>query len=509
MTRPDCQKLREELHGYRMGEGTPLARQKLELHLKKCAGCNNELYLLHELEQAARVGPPALTDANKRNILNNIHRTLRQEDAPVLELSTGFDWRKWFALPAAGFACAAALLMVLSNPALEEQGLDSSAGAVVAQKAETATPTQTTTPLQLNKVLAVGPGVVAFQTAQTKTLVRQRGTARTIDLSRGAMVAEFNRAKDQDPLEIVTPHATIIIRGTVFAVNTGALSTTVAVNRGKVEVRSNSGDITMLLAGQSVEVGDEPQNLAEETKPLQVAMTSHFGTQPQAPVKSPTLESPQAGLLPSPALDAESEQAPEYSPTQKQARPAAKAASKKPAPGKKPKPKAAKASAMELLQSARTLWRDQKHSLAIEALESLLSGDEISSLNPRERDEARYLLATIHRAVGDYGRAATLLRVLSTEKQSMTGRMAQLELARLEARHLGHQSKARSILEGLVSEGKLDIVAEESLFELCALYIKNSQWTEAKSCLQNFLTKFSQSERSPEARDLFNNLPKH
>ena len=90
----------------------------------------------------------------------------------------------------------------------------------------------------------------------------------------------------------------------------------------------------------------------------------------------------------------------------------------------------------------------------------------------------------------------------------MTGRMAQLELARLEARHLGRQGKARTILEGLVSEGKLDIVAEESLFELCALYIKNSQWNEAKSCLQNFLTRFSQSERSSEARDLFDNLPK-
>ena len=70
MTRPECQKLRDKLHGYRRGEGTPLERQKLELHLKKCAGCNNELYLLHELEQAARVGPPALTDGEKRNILN-------------------------------------------------------------------------------------------------------------------------------------------------------------------------------------------------------------------------------------------------------------------------------------------------------------------------------------------------------------------------------------------------------------------------------------------------------
>ena len=508
MTRPECQKLREELHGYRRGEGTPLARQKLELHLNKCAGCNNELYLLHELEQAARVGPPALTDANKRNILNNIHQTLRQEEGPVLELNSGFDWRKWFALPAAGFACAAALMMVLSNPAIEQNNIQGPADVVVAQKAEPAAPAQTEKTIELDQVLAVGPGVVAFQTAQTKTLVRQRGTARTIDLSRGAMVAEFNRAKGQDPLEIVTPHATIIIRGTVFAVNTRLRSTTVAVNRGKVEVRSNNGDITMLLAGQSVEVGHESKNLAEETKPLQVAMTSHFGTQPTTLEEKSTTEGPQAGLLPSPALDAEPEQAPEYSPTRKQARSAAKAISKKPTPAKKAKPQVSKASAMELLQSARTLWRAQKHDLAIEALEALLSGDELSSLNDRERGEARYLLATIHRAVGDYGRAATLLRVLSNDKQSMTGRMAKLELARLEARHLGHQSKARAILEGLVSEGKLDIVAEESLFELCALYIKSSQWSEAKNCLQNFLTKFSHSERSPEARDLFNNLPK-
>ena len=87
--------------------------------------------------------------------------------------------------------------------------------------------------MKVDQVLEVGPGVVAFQTAATKTLVRQRGTARTIDLSRGAVVAEFNRAEGQEPLEIVTPHATIVIRGTVFAINTNLRSTTVAVNRGK------------------------------------------------------------------------------------------------------------------------------------------------------------------------------------------------------------------------------------------------------------------------------------
>ena len=86
--------------------------------------------------------------------------------------------------------------------------------------------------------------------------------------------------------------------------------------------------------------------------------------------------------------------------------------------------------------------------------------------------------------------------------------MALLELARLEARHLGQQAKAQKILEALVTSGTLDIVAEEGLFELCALYIKTSQWPQAKSCLQNFLAKFSDSERSTEAESLLNNLPK-
>ena len=86
--------------------------------------------------------------------------------------------------------------------------------------------------------------------------------------------------------------------------------------------------------------------------------------------------------------------------------------------------------------------------------------------------------------------------------------MAQLELARLEARHLGQQGRAQAILEALVAQSTLDIVAEEGLFELCALYIKSNQWPQAKKCLQDFLTRFSESERSAEAQNLLSNLPK-
>ena len=158
MTRPECQKLREKLHGYRLGEGTPLERQKLELHLKKCAGCNNELYLLHELEQAARVGPPALTDGEKRNILNNIHRTIRQEETPSLEIRTSFDWRKWFVMPAAGLACAAALMMVLSSPVQDSADVDSTLGELAAQApAPIAEPSPSQSTMQLDQVLEVGP----------------------------------------------------------------------------------------------------------------------------------------------------------------------------------------------------------------------------------------------------------------------------------------------------------------------------------------------------------------
>ena len=137
-------------------------------------------------------------------------------------------------------------------------------------------------------------------------------------------------------------------------------------------------------------------------------------------------------------------------------------------------------------------WRDRK----------------LQNLSGTERNEARYLLATIHRDVGDYGRAATLLRVVSKQNGGITGRMAQLELARLEARHLGHPNRAQVILEELVANDTLDIVAEEGLFELCALYIKSNQWPEAKKCLQDFLNRFSESERSAEAQNLLSNLPK-
>lgn len=509
MTRQNCHALRDELHGYRLGEGSPLERQKIELHLEKCAGCNNELYLLHELEQAARVSPTALTDSHKRTILADIHRTLRTQENTSVEVKSNFNWRQWFVMPVGAMACAAALVFMLTTPTAH---IDNSQNATTTAQLDKSVihvpPPQKV--LEVKTPFSIGPGVVAFQSAQARARVEKAGTARKVSLNRGAMVAEFNRLENQEPLEIITPHARVIIRGTVFAVRAGQNATTVSVNRGKVEVRANDGTVTWLGAGETIEVGRVKEASVTPSEPLQVAMASHFGPQSNTDHDSQNEtqeDKPQTGLYPSPALDAIAQPKEEPKVVSPMARVATKATPVTKAVVKAAPVASPAASGMELLHSARTLWRDGKHGQAIQGLQAVLSGEVLTSLNGRETNEARYLLATIHRDVGDYGRAAGMLRLVANGGNSLTARMAQLELARLESRHLGNLPVSREILENLVQGGTFDIVAEEGLFELCALYIKSNQWAQARACLTKFITQYQNSQRLSEARKLFENLP--
>ena len=479
MTESKCDSVRDRLRGYRLGEGTPLERLKLENHLEQCAGCNNELWLHFELDRAARMSPAPLSEGQKRSILDSIHAEVGQTPQPTIELRGASFLQRWMLVPAAAAACA---LLIAIIPSSEPQSTAATVAAVETPDVEdAAVPTDVadkpTAPLE------VGPGVVAFTTPRALAHIEKKKKGRRVALSQGELVAEYRRPEGDDPLEIITPHATVIIRGTVFAVRAAKDATTVAVDRGKVEVRTQDGKSTFLSAGQMLRIGmirQTPEQQPIEAD-IQSNMQSHFGIQP-TPVtlkrEEPSNVTKAQGLV------------------------------RKVAKPKKllKAPVATRATASELIRSARTLWRQGEYVNAIEAVESVLQGEGLDHLSGADRNDARYLLATIHRDRGDYGKAAALLRLLAAERNAPSARLAKLELARVMARHLGDSPQASELLTQLVEAGVDDLIAEESLFELCALHLKAGAVTQAAACLSEFVERFSESDRIDTARELLRGL---
>ena len=217
MTKSKCDNVRDRLRGYRLGEGTPLERLQIETHLDQCAGCNNELWLHYELDKAARMSPAPLSEGQKRSILKSIHTEVGQSSSATIELRGPSLWQRWMLVPAAA-AAFALLIAIIPSPAPEVTTVPS----VALNGPESVTPTHMATPDKPETPLAVGPGVVAFTTKQANTQVEKKKHGRRVALNRGELVAEYKRPEGDEPLEVITPHATVIIRGTVFAVRTVA-----------------------------------------------------------------------------------------------------------------------------------------------------------------------------------------------------------------------------------------------------------------------------------------------
>ncbi len=79
---------------------------------------------------------------------------------------------------------------------------------------------------------------VALRSDTLATLVQQ-GEEIRVRLSRGEVACRVNRREDRFIVE--TPHGTATVKGTVFSVRAGALSTTVTVAEGRVEARNARG----------------------------------------------------------------------------------------------------------------------------------------------------------------------------------------------------------------------------------------------------------------------------
>ena len=67
---------RDDLPGYRLGEGAPLERERLKAHLEGCPDCRAHLEAYETLVRDAREEPPALNIVDKDRIWRGIEKQL-------------------------------------------------------------------------------------------------------------------------------------------------------------------------------------------------------------------------------------------------------------------------------------------------------------------------------------------------------------------------------------------------------------------------------------------------
>ena len=260
-----CSAFRDDLPGYRLGEGTPLERERLKAHLEGCADCRAHLAAYEQLVQDAREEPPALAIGDKDRIWKNIEKELPGTQPSLLDSLQKLFQPRW--QPALGMAAACLAYLVLVNPAPQnETPTPDAANQPMAQSAESTE--HTSKPLKVvvaeltqpdsHEALEVAPGVNARTTKRAK--VRKTGTAHAprVELTQGDLLAEYTRQAKQEPMVVQTPHFEAIIRGTIFVISVGAESSSLTVADGKVEARQ-SGMSIMVEAGQSLHIsGNKP-----------------------------------------------------------------------------------------------------------------------------------------------------------------------------------------------------------------------------------------------------------
>ncbi|MFH1808002.1 MAG: AgmX/PglI C-terminal domain-containing protein [Pseudomonadota bacterium] len=217
-----CQQIRDQLHAFRGGEGTPLWRQSVEVHVAGCASCRSELWLQAELESAAKQGPPPLSDARKRVILEGVLEDIEDQPSVVARVRR-LGWPR-LAVPAVAMAAAAAMMLWLHQPEPQPE---------------------------LSGWVQAGLGVEAFAPEAAALRYEATPDRPILVLERQTVMVRFTRPEGVQPLEVRTPHATVYVRGTVFFVEVREDQTVIGVQHGLVEV--------MDAEGRSVMVGSQQQ----------------------------------------------------------------------------------------------------------------------------------------------------------------------------------------------------------------------------------------------------------
>lgn len=444
-----CTTVRDMLARLDNGELSNTEHREIDAHADQCADCAAVIWI-RSAATAAGADPEPISELGKRRILNGVHRANDARSSRFLWAEALLRWR-W-----AGVAIPAVAVVV--------------ATLVVFLRASTFTG-WVTTPTPELRVFAEQALLESEGAAEEPRLV----------LRRGAIFAELNRKPAVGPMRVVTPHATVIVRGTVYFVRVTVRDTVVGVRRGSVEVAAGVGESVDVGAGEQVRVG--PTGLRRE--PIEAGALERLNR--YLPVrKRRKIEPTVAENSVEPAMQPLEPATAAAQPTAK--RPERRAGS--------PARIAAKS-----IARARAMMRDGQYEQAIELLTEVAA-----SAPPAERIEALYLMATIYRRQGNVLQAIRILEEISTDATTSAGRLALLERARLVKRHLGDRNKARRILEQLLATPADDAVAELGRFELCALLLEQRELDQAERCLSTFVNLFPESARRGDADRLRHKL---
>jgi hypothetical protein len=457
MSRSSCQDIREEFHSYRLGELSPLGQKRMDAHLENCLACKTELWLQSRLEDTAKAGAFPLSDLKKRQLLTNIQQEISTHSNPILGSSFLQDLaRPWLLAPTA-VAVAALLYFAWPNQAPPTNASTAMVPVATAPQIEEEQPAEEIAKSELPRRkagwLKAGFGVRAFAKNQSQLETKTSIKSSSIRLDSGEIIASFKRPEGVEPLKIQTPQATAIIRGTSFSVHTSGIETRVVVRNGKVEVRAHNGNTVMVHGGEMVLVTADGVNQSAAPSPHIEAITNQLG--------------PQAGH----------------------------ALAVKPVAVKKE-------TGRQLLMRARKTWRDGYPLKSLTLIEELLASESDQHL----QEEGRYLKATVYRDQGQRRAASDTLGLLAEESNSFTGRLAQLERARILSHQLNQRDLALSTLKNLLEDNKRDVIAEDAWYELCAIHLETQNLVGAKRCLTEFVTEFPKSSHAEEAAQVLKKL---
>ena len=467
-----CSAYRDDLPGYRLGEGTPLERERMKAHLEGCADCRAHLAAYEMLVRDAREEPPALAIEDKDRIWKKIESELPGTQPSLLDSIQRLFQPRW--QPAIGMAAACLTYLVLVNPPPQDEvPVSNSVEQPLAQRTKTVE--HTPKPLKIvvaelaqpdsHEALEVAPGVNARTTKRAK--VRKTGTAHAprVELTKGDLLAEYTRQAKQEPMVVQTPHFEAVIRGTIFVISVEAESSSLTVAEGKVEAR-HKGMSVMVNAGQSLRISgskspgaeaSQSEQPAAEAEDVIDAMKRLFPEHEAKPIK-PALEQPTAApkTTKKAALPAEPFMAPN-----------------------------------ERLTNARNAWLNGKLDEAKDEVTRLLRHPD---LQPKLQDDARLLRASILRARGELAEAMVDLEVVAAVGREAS-RLAAFELGRL-AREEGRLVTAKRALKQVIEANDTDVLSEEARFELCQLLTEEGSGDESVACWEAL-----QDASDPSLRD--------
>ena len=474
----------------RQGAVDEVRARKIDEHLQECEVCASAAWISGTSQAAGE--PEPLSPARQAWILNRVHVEVAESSKPASLL-----WR--YVAPAGVALAVATVALVVWSPRLDR------------------------IPPQDVGWLGSEPGVRIFVAKPGGVTLESTAEGSQARVDDGLVFFAFDRKAARGPLRIVTPHAEVLVRGTMLYVRADERQTAVGVEVGTVDVSDRRARRLRVRAGELVKVVEsrvEAVPIEESTRAL---LRRYMGVPEQhtheISDESRSVGEPEASTdtvreVGDPSSHASSSGTVEKSPANGRgtrsiderrvhSKPRRKIGARgggrsSSSPNNRPLARAAS----DPVSTARRLWRSGQAEEALALLEKALGSQKISRAS---REEALYLKATIHRGWGEHEEAVDALRKLATGSRSQTARLAELERARLLAHELGDYRAAREVLEPLVRQRR-DVITEDAQIELCVTLIELRNAGDAKRCLEQFLELYPQSTRMTRARKLWDRI---